>query len=172
MPGVPSRIAYEDFVARAPAVAAALRELSKTAGEAGLDKRLIELIKVRASQINGCAFCVQFHLNLARKLSVRRSPSSISSRLWREAGVFDARERAALAWTETLTRLGPEVGLRRRIRGAEGAVQRGRGAVPHGGDRRHQPVEPHRRRAALRAAAGRLSRAPIFATGLAALSWR
>ena len=107
MPGVPSRIAYEDFVARAPAVAAALRELSKTASEAGLDKRLVELIKVRASQINGCAFCVQFHINLARKLGVPVAKLDLVA-VWREAGVFDARESAALAWTETLTRLGPE----------------------------------------------------------------
>jgi AhpD family alkylhydroperoxidase len=107
MSGVPSRIAYEDFVARAPAVAAALRELSKTAGEAGLDKRLVELIKVRASQINGCAFCVQFHINLARKLGVPVAKLDLVA-VWREAGVFDARESAALAWTETLTRLGPE----------------------------------------------------------------
>jgi len=107
MPGVPSRVTYEDFVARAPAVAAALRELSKTAGEAGLDKRLVELIKVRASQINGCAFCVQFHINLARKLGVPVAKLDLVA-VWREAGVFDARESAALAWTETLTRLGPE----------------------------------------------------------------
>ena len=107
MSGFQSRVAYEDFVARAPGVAAALRELSKTAGEAGLDKRLVELIKVRASQINGCAFCVQFHVNLARKLGVAAAKLDLVS-AWREAGVFDARESAALAWTETLTRLGPE----------------------------------------------------------------
>jgi AhpD family alkylhydroperoxidase len=107
MSSVHSRVTYEDFAARAPAVAAALRELSKTAGEAGLDKRLVELIKVRASQINGCAFCVQFHINLARKLGVSAAKLDLVA-AWREAGVFDARESAALAWTETLTRLGPE----------------------------------------------------------------
>jgi AhpD family alkylhydroperoxidase len=171
MPGVPSRVTYEDFVARAPAVAAALRELSKTAGEAGLDKRLVELIKVRASQINGCAFCVQFHINLARKLGVPVAKLDLVA-VWREAGVFDARESAALAWTETLTRLGPGIGLRRRLRRAPGRVQRGRSAVPHGGDRRHQPMEPHRRRAALRAACGRVNRRADFVPGLAALSWR
>jgi len=107
MPDVHSRVRYEDFIARAPAVAAALREISKTAGEAGLDKRLVELVKVRASQINGCAFCVQFHINLARKLGVAAAKLDLVA-VWREAGVFDARESAALAWTETLTRLGPE----------------------------------------------------------------
>ena len=107
MPDVHSRVRYEDFIARAPAVAAALREISKTAGEAGLDKRLVELVKVRASQINGCAFCVQFHINLARKLGVAAAKLDLVA-VWREAGVFDARESAALAWTETLTRLGSE----------------------------------------------------------------
>jgi AhpD family alkylhydroperoxidase len=107
MSGVDSRVRYEDFVARAPAVAAALRELGQTAGEAGLDKRLVELIKARASQINGCAFCLQFHLNIARKLGVPAAKLDLVA-AWREAGVFDERERAALAWTETLTRLGPE----------------------------------------------------------------
>ena len=107
MPDVHSRVRYEDFIARAPAVAAALREISKTAGEAGLDKRLVELIKVRASQINGCAFCLQFHLNLAHKLGVAAAKLDLVA-VWREAGVFDARESAALAWTETLTRLGSE----------------------------------------------------------------
>ena len=107
MSGVNSRIRYEDFVARAPGVAAALRELSKTAGEAGLDKRLVELIKVRASQINGCAFCLQLHLNFARKLGVPAAKLDLVV-AWREAGVFDACESAALAWTETLPRLGPE----------------------------------------------------------------
>jgi AhpD family alkylhydroperoxidase len=107
MSSVHSRVAYEDFVARAPAVAAALRELSQSAAEAGLDKRLVELIKVRASQLNGCAFCVQFHVNLARKLGVAVAKLDLVA-AWREAGVFDERESAALAWTETLTRLGPE----------------------------------------------------------------
>ncbi len=45
----------------------ALSALSKAVGDSGLDRALTELIKIRASQINGCAFCVQFHLNLARK---------------------------------------------------------------------------------------------------------
>jgi AhpD family alkylhydroperoxidase len=107
MSGLVSRIRYEDFVARAPAVAAALRELSKSAGEAGLDKRLVELIKVRASQINGCAFCIQFHVNLARKLGVSVAKLDLVA-VWREAGDFDQRESATLAWTETLTRLSPE----------------------------------------------------------------
>jgi AhpD family alkylhydroperoxidase len=103
-----SRLAYEDFTARAPLVTAALREISKSAADAGLDKRLLELVKIRASQINGCAFCLQLHLNFARKLGVAAAKLDLVA-VWREAGDrFDAREKAALAWTETLTRLTPE----------------------------------------------------------------
>jgi AhpD family alkylhydroperoxidase len=107
MSGAHSRIAYEDFTARAAAVTTALREISKGPAEAGLDKGLLELIKTRASQLNGCAFCLQLHLNLARKLGVPAAKLDVVA-AWREAGDrFDARERAALAWTETLTRLAP-----------------------------------------------------------------
>jgi AhpD family alkylhydroperoxidase len=102
-----ARVRYEDFVAKAPAAHAALLALSKTATEAGLDKSLLELVKIRASQINGCAFCLQLHLNLARKLGVAAAKLDLVA-VWREAGIFGARETAALAWTETLTRLGPE----------------------------------------------------------------
>jgi len=107
MADIRSRVGYEDFIARAPAVAAALREISKSAPNAGLDKGLLELVKIRASQINGCAFCLQLHLNFARKLGVPAAKLDLVA-AWREARVFDARERAALAWTETLTRLKPE----------------------------------------------------------------
>ncbi len=62
---------------------------------------------MRASQLNGCAFCLQLHLNFARKLGVAAAKLDLVA-AWREAGVFDERESAALAWTETLTRLGAE----------------------------------------------------------------
>jgi len=102
-----SRIAYEDFTARAAAVTTALREISKAPADAGLDKRLLELVKIRASQINGCAFCLQLHLNFARKLGVPAAKLDLVA-AWREAsGRFDAREQAALAWAEALTRLRP-----------------------------------------------------------------
>jgi len=100
-----SRIAYEDFIARAAAVATALREISKAPADAGLDKGLLELVKIRASQINGCAFCLQLHLNFARKLGVSAAKLDLVA-AWREAGDrFDAREQAALAWAEAVTRL-------------------------------------------------------------------
>jgi AhpD family alkylhydroperoxidase len=66
-----ARIEFADFERTAPEARAALSALSKAVGDSGLDKGLTELIKIRASQVNGCAFCVQFHLNLARKMQVR-----------------------------------------------------------------------------------------------------
>lgn len=93
---------FPDFERAAPAVVAALRLLGKAVDDSGLDKPLTELLKLRASQLNGCAFCLQFHLNLARKLGLAPAKIDLLA-TWREAGVFSARERAALAWTEALT---------------------------------------------------------------------
>lgn len=98
------RIGRSDFDDIAPAAVAALRALGKAVDDSGLEKTLTELIKVRASQINGCAFCIQFHLNMARKLGVE-TPKLDLLAAWREVGVYTARERAALAWTEALTRM-------------------------------------------------------------------
>jgi AhpD family alkylhydroperoxidase len=92
------------FEHAAPGVIAALRMLGNAVDDSGLDKSLTELLKVRASQINGCAFCLQFHLNLARKLGLAPAKIDLVA-TWREAGVFSARERAALAWTEAVTRV-------------------------------------------------------------------
>jgi len=98
------RVSYEDFRALAPAAYAALVGLGKTTHEAGLEDDLAELIKIRASQINGCAFCLQLHLNRARALGVAAVKLDLVA-AWRDAGVFSGREAAALAWTEALTRL-------------------------------------------------------------------
>ena len=100
------RQSYEDFARTVPAAQAALRALGKAVDESGLDKALTELIKVRASQINGCAFCLQMHLGIARKLGIAAEKLDLLP-VWREAGIFSARETAALAWTEALTTLGP-----------------------------------------------------------------
>lgn len=86
----------------APNVVAALGMLGKAVDDSGLDKQLIELLKLRASQLNGCAFCLQYHLNVARKIGLAQAKIDLVA-TWREASVFSARERAALAWTEALT---------------------------------------------------------------------
>ena len=101
-----ARIEFAEFEKIAPEARAALTALSKAVGDSGFDKALIELIKIRASQINGCTFCVQFHLNLARKFGVPQTKLDLVA-VWRDAGIFSAREMAALAWTETLTHVTP-----------------------------------------------------------------
>jgi AhpD family alkylhydroperoxidase len=102
------RLNYEDFAKAATAAHAALLALGKSVDDSGIEKPLTELVKLRASQINGCAFCIQFHLNMARKLGVPGEKLDLVA-AWREAGVFSAREMAALAWTEALTKMTIEV---------------------------------------------------------------
>lgn len=96
-----ARSDWATFEQTAPEVLLAMRALGKAVDDSGLDKSLTELIKVRASQINGCAFCLQFHLNLARKLGVPAAKLDLVA-VWQEADIYSTRERAALAWTESL----------------------------------------------------------------------
>jgi AhpD family alkylhydroperoxidase len=70
----------------------------------GLEKPLVELVKLRASQINGCAFCIDMHTKDARKNGETEQRLYLLN-AWREAPFYTERERAALAWTERLTRL-------------------------------------------------------------------
>lgn len=74
--------------------------------ESGLEKELNELVKIRASQLNGCAFCLDMHLSDARKAGEDQRRLDVLS-AWREApGLFTPRERAALAFTEAVTLIG------------------------------------------------------------------
>jgi AhpD family alkylhydroperoxidase len=68
----------------------------------GLERSLLHLIEIRASQINGCAYCLVMHTNAARKLGESDERMHLLN-AWREAPVFTARERAALAWTDAVT---------------------------------------------------------------------
>jgi AhpD family alkylhydroperoxidase len=96
------RLTWAGLEATAPAVIAALRSLTQAVDASGLDKALTELLKVRVSQLNGCAFCVQFHLNMARKLGVPAAKLDLLA-VWQHAGVHSPAEQAALAWAEALT---------------------------------------------------------------------
>lgn len=69
-----------------------------------LDPKLLALVKIRASQINGCAFCLHMHSEEARKLGEDDSRLLLLN-AWRESAMYTERERAALAWTEALTRI-------------------------------------------------------------------
>jgi len=100
---------YPDFKALAPDIYERVLALSQLSGKAGLEKDLLELVKIRASQINGCAFCIQFHILEAERLGVAADKLNLLV-VWREAPQFSERERAALAWTEALTVLPDGVG--------------------------------------------------------------
>lgn len=95
-----------DFKARVPAAYRAMLALEAYVhNHAGLEASLLELVKMRASQLNGCAFCIDMHSKDAR------AGGESEQRLyllpaWREAPFFTERERAALAWTEAVTLVG------------------------------------------------------------------
>src|SRR5450432_3031281 len=99
-----ARKEYQDFMALAPDAYEIVLALGKVAASAGIDKQLLELIKLRASQINGCAFCVQYHILQGESLGMSTDKLNLVV-VWREAPLFSSRERAALAWTEALTLL-------------------------------------------------------------------
>jgi AhpD family alkylhydroperoxidase len=91
-----------DYAKTAPAVRDAMLELERHVHETALDPRLLELVKVRASLINGCAYCADMHTKLARSLGETEQRLYAAS-LWRETPFYSERERAALAWTEAVT---------------------------------------------------------------------
>src|SRR6478752_7687492 len=97
-----ARSEYRDFMSLTPDAYAAVLALGQVAAKAGMDKQLLELVKLRASQMNGCAFCVQHHILLSESLGVPADKLNLVV-VWREAPQFTSRERAALAWTEALT---------------------------------------------------------------------
>src|SRR5262249_13217096 len=72
---------------------------------AKLDRRLFELVKIRASQINGCAYCLDMHTKDARQAGETEQRIYALS-VWHETPFFTDRERAALEWTEAVTRVG------------------------------------------------------------------
>ena len=88
----------------APEAAAPLVALEKYLNSTGLDPVLLEILKLRASQINGCAFCVDMHLRTLRELGEDDQRMGMTT-VWREATCFSNRERAALEWTEAVTLL-------------------------------------------------------------------
>jgi AhpD family alkylhydroperoxidase len=95
------RIAYANV---APGALRAMYALETYVRQSGLEPSLLELVKTRASQINGCAYCLDMHTKDAR------AHGETEQRLyalpaWRETPFFTERERAALAWTEAVTRV-------------------------------------------------------------------
>ena len=93
-----------DYAQAFPEAIKAMGQMEATLRQSGLEKPLLELVKLRASQLNGCAYCIDMHTKDAR------AGGETEQRLygltaWRESPFFTARERAALGWTEAITNI-------------------------------------------------------------------
>ncbi len=99
-----SRLVYSKV---APAAYRAMRDLDSYAKESGLEHSLLELVKVRSSQLNGCAYCIDMHTKDARAMGETEQRLYALS-AWHETPFFTERERAGLAWTEAVTLLAEE----------------------------------------------------------------
>jgi AhpD family alkylhydroperoxidase len=86
----------------APEAMKALVALETYVQESGLDHSLIDLVKIRASQINGCAYCIHMHTSAARARGETEERLYLLD-AWHELPLYNERERAALAWTEAVT---------------------------------------------------------------------
>ena len=91
-----------NYYQAAPETIKALVAVEDQIKASGLELSLIELVKTRASQINGCAFCIYMHTTDARKNGETEQRLYLLD-AWRESPLYTERERAALAWTEALT---------------------------------------------------------------------
>ncbi|WGR95447.1 carboxymuconolactone decarboxylase family protein [Bradyrhizobium sp. ISRA443] len=91
-----------NFYQAAPETIKALVAVENQISASGLEQSLIELVKTRASQINGCAYCINMHTEDARKHGETEQRLYLLN-AWRESPLYSERERAALAWTEVLT---------------------------------------------------------------------
>lgn len=97
-----------NYQTASPAAFQALLQVENQVHRSGLEESLLELVKMRASQINGCAYCLDMHSKDARARGEDEQRLHALA-AWREAPFYSERERAALAWCESLTRL-PETG--------------------------------------------------------------
>lgn len=93
-----------NFYKAAPDAYEAVVALEHFVQNCGLEKRLIHLIKLRASIINGCGYCVDMHSKEARRSGLSEQWINLMS-VWRESPVYDARERALLGWVDAVTNL-------------------------------------------------------------------
>jgi AhpD family alkylhydroperoxidase len=98
------RIDWDTFQQILPEMATGMAAITRAMRQSGLDRALIELIKIRVSQMNGCAYCMQYHLNDARKLGVPGEKLDLLA-TWREAGIFSPLDCVALEWAERVTML-------------------------------------------------------------------
>ena len=94
-----------EYAKVAPGAASAMAGLERYVRTSGLERSLLELVKVRASQINGCAYCLDMHTKDARAAGESEQRLYVLS-AWRETPFYSERERAALAWAEAVTLVG------------------------------------------------------------------
>lgn len=90
-----------------PDASAAMQRLEAQVNACGLEKPMLELVRMRVSQMNGCAFCLDLHARDARSAGESESRLDVLA-AWREAPFYSDRERAALAWAEAVTDLHPD----------------------------------------------------------------
>jgi AhpD family alkylhydroperoxidase len=98
-----------NYIQQSPELFKKFLELSNQLQASAIEESIRDLVSIRASQINGCGFCVDMHVKEAR-MHGERELRLHHLAIWRESTLFAPRERAALAWTEALTRL-PEDGV-------------------------------------------------------------
>src|SRR5262245_9072545 len=93
-----------DITRVSPKVLQAMYGLQNTVNSSGLERTLLELVKMRSSQLNGCAYCLDMHSKDARAAGETEQRLYLLD-AWRETSLYSERERAALAWTEAVTRV-------------------------------------------------------------------
>lgn len=98
--------ARPDYFKISPEIAKKYLDFSMALKDGSIDRTLRDLVNIRVSQMNGCAFCVDMHVKEA-KIAGERELRVHHVAIWRESALFDARERAALEWAEALTDLPP-----------------------------------------------------------------
>jgi AhpD family alkylhydroperoxidase len=96
-----------DYQKQSPEFFRKLLEMSSIENKSSIEETTVDLVHIRASQLNGCAFCVDMHTKQA-KLHGERELRLYHIAIWRESDLFSARERACLAWTEAVTKLTAE----------------------------------------------------------------
>jgi AhpD family alkylhydroperoxidase len=107
MPGTSTtnpRLEYKTLQDIVPEMGTGMAAISHALRKSGIEPDLLEMLKIRVSQLNGCAFCIQYHLNDARKLDILAAKLDLLA-AWREAPIYSAREAAALEWAERVTLL-------------------------------------------------------------------
>ncbi|MFC3124076.1 carboxymuconolactone decarboxylase family protein [Pseudoroseomonas globiformis] len=95
-----------DYARQSPELFRKMAELSMTVKHGAIEKSILTLVEIRASQLNGCAFCLDMHVKEA-KIQGERELRVHHVSVWPESPLFSPRERAALAWAEALTKLSP-----------------------------------------------------------------